>query len=320
MFAVHLDHVFGVVEYVNHADSGYMIADLAEQLGMYALPPFNQPGDPMVIQDVMAADLISINIGGNELLQPLLGLIEDFAVAEGPLEKLAIFEEIIGEPYYDDLMELLLADVPAFIQLYSAITAAESIDEAILLMKQTLGMEAVTLIKAAIADRAATMGTDATIAVSGLLAYIRGINPDAVIYINNLYNPIEFNESLHKMIDPVILSLNASIEAAVMAANDLGPEGVEFCYVVDVYEAFESYKNPVKNLVHGVPSEALVDISALLSYIEGIGKLILASADLPPLLHQTDRGYTVIFQEHKKRLTVPELTELILIELPVALP
>ncbi len=108
-----------------------------------------------------------------------------------------------------------------------------------------------------------------------IIGRIIELNPDADIYVNTVYNPFVNIPILHDAIDPFIQALNVAIEDY---ADDFDYK------VVDVYSAFQGYRNPKKL--------AVGDLSNLVEFI-------MDPTTVPVPLHPTDLGYKFIFNMHK---------------------
>lgn len=202
LFAAHLNRVFGEGDYNNLAEDGMTSDEL-----LYLL---TVPGDTKGVQAAVTdADIITISIGGNDLLgtfiQALLGVImddylnPDFSIDfDALLADLAMWEL---DPTTQPQFNLMIA------------TFAEEIPEIVTNHAENWGM---------------------------IISIIRTFNPDAEIYVNTVYNPFKFSQLLSAFADEAIQGLNLPI---TMCAQLYG------YHVVDVYSNFEAYNNPKKLIV-----------------------------------------------------------------------
>lgn len=197
----HFSRRFGAGEYYNVSRDGLRSEDL---LGALLVPE-----DPYGVQiAVMQADIITISIGGNDLLGPFLeelmnviekkytiyvdgiGLIIDYQALLKDFEEWE--DNPMTQPHFTDMIGKLSVQLPGIIEEFS----------------------------------------DNWYAIIGK---IRSLNPEAEILVNTVYNPLKFSNNLEGFASIPITAINASIyEWAV----------VYDYHVVDVYTRFERYNNP----------------------------------------------------------------------------
>ncbi|MBV1756479.1 MAG: SGNH/GDSL hydrolase family protein [Dethiosulfatibacter sp.] len=201
MFNAHLERKFGDGMYINLSADGVTSGGL-----LYAL---SYPGDPLGVQAaVYGADVITISIGGNDLLGPfqvaLNGFIAQFYSIPGGggainfeafMSDFAKWEmDQSTQPGFTAMLASLYSDWPDLVQNF-AVNWARIID------------------------------------------IIEDLNPDADIYVNTVFNPLKFSPALYEFADQAIQGLNIPIMS-------LAP--VYGYKVVDVYSKFSSYNNPKK--------------------------------------------------------------------------
>ncbi len=204
--------------------------------GFTAEELYRQVKDENYAQTVAAADVITINIGGNNILGAVLGLVKSLypdapdtldglnqAVNSDPSRIAAIMEKLKdpASPESKSLNLALIAGVSSFSLYYP------------LLMKE-----------------------------------VRTLAPNAEIYVNTLYSPVQKEQDLKLLLNPYIHSININIRS------------YQFRYqykVVDVYSAFSlTRKNVLDFNITGYPIN--VDI------------------------HPNDEGHLLIYNTLKLRL------------------
>lgn len=141
-----------------------------------------------------------------------------------------------------------------------------------------------------------------------ILIYIKTLNPDVIIYVNNLYNP--FNpyttpnptpNPIFDFADSYVKAMNTTTATVVTLLNDISPLTATI-FVVDIYSPFADFDHPVKEVVHWLP-ETFWEL--------GIAEL----EPLFPYLHPTNRGQKLIFTAHKDTLSMKNLHELLDMEI-----
>ncbi|SHJ08632.1 Lysophospholipase L1 [Dethiosulfatibacter aminovorans DSM 17477] len=77
-----------------------------------------------------------------------------------------------------------------------------------------------------------------------IISAIKTTNPTAQIYVNNFYNPFVYDEELHNFAELFIPDINTALKD-----GEISLIYGRLYYVVDVYTAFDGYRNP-KSLVN----------------------------------------------------------------------
>lgn len=172
MLNAHLERKFGEGMYINLSADGVNSDDL--------LAALMTPGDPFGVQAaVYDAAIITISIGGNDLLGPFLealgqvllnnyfdGYIVDF---EGFMSDFAEWElDPISQPQFSVMLAGLYVTLPELVG-------------------------------------------DFTYNWGLIIHQIRLLNPLADIYVNTVFNPLKFSPALYEFADPAIQGLNMSI-------------------------------------------------------------------------------------------------------------
>lgn len=123
-----------------------------------------------------------------------------------------------------------------------------------------------------------------------IIEEVRAINKtsdkNADIYVNTVYNPFINVPILHKAVDEHIQRLNAAIEENAEDNN---------YKVVDVYQAFEDYYNPQKPEL-GDLSNLAQFVQPIIVSGQVVSYKFDSDTDVVPVpLHPTNRGYKIIF-------------------------
>lgn len=201
-FNDHLSKVYGEGNYLKLAQNGLTSSDLLGSL--------LGPTDPYGVQAAVAdSDLITISIGGNDLLGPFL---------EGFIG--LVFDHYYSYPAGIDI-ESLMADLEGW--------QADPMNSDYQHFNALLYSLSTTAFPAGVSGFSANWPQT--------IARVKALNPDAAVYVNTVYNPFVNIPLLHDFADPFIQGLNAPI---IGCAEMYGYK------VVDVYSEFEEYGNPVK--------------------------------------------------------------------------
>ena len=212
LFSEHLTRKFGEVTYINLAEDGEKSEDLLMDL-IFSTDLQN---------DVAASDVITISIGGNDLLGPFLDAFErviewyytypDSSVDyESLLSDLAEWEmDPTTHPQFNEMLQVLSENMDNYFS-----------------------------------DFATNWGQ--------IIFLIRTLNSEADIYVNTVFNPLKFSPSLYEYVDPAIQGLNWAIYSFADSNN------YDFDYkVVDVYSKFKAYGNPKKLVVGDLSTLAIM--------------------------------------------------------------
>ena len=202
MLNTHFERKYGTGTYINLSADGVTSSEL--------LGALLHPTDIYGVQSaVYAADIITISIGGNDLLGPFVEAMGDVIFAfylipdngwfaidyEALLSDLAEWEmDPSTQPQFNQMLYDLAIDLPGYV-----------------------------------ADFAINWGQ--------IIHKVRLLNPDADIYVNTVYNPLKFSPILNQFADPAIQGLNLPI---------WGYAATYDYKVVDVYSKFALYNNPKK--------------------------------------------------------------------------
>jgi len=179
------------------------------------------PEDPFGMQAaVYSADVITISIGGNDLLGP-------FIEAMG---------EVIFEYYLIPDMGWGAIDFERLLSDLAQWEMDPSSQPQFNLMLANLSVALPGLVE----DFALNWGQ--------IIYQIRLLNTTADIYVNTVYNPLKFSPILNQFADQAIQGLNIPIIALATMYD---------YKVVDVYSKFESYNNPKKLAVGDLSTLAL---------------------------------------------------------------
>jgi lysophospholipase L1-like esterase len=196
LFNAHLTKVFGEGTYLNLSYDGATSKQL-----LWAL--YNSTD---LQTAVGASEVITISIGGNDLLGPFLeafgGVIflyymdpDNTVDFESLLSDLAEWElDPTTQPQFNMMLSDLMIEFPNFVYNFAT----------------NWGL---------------------------IISRIRALNPEADIYVNTVFNPLKFSQNLYQFADPAIQGLNVPI---------LFLAGTYDYKVVDVYSRFEEYRNPKK--------------------------------------------------------------------------
>ncbi|MBE0451326.1 MAG: SGNH/GDSL hydrolase family protein [Clostridia bacterium] len=202
LFNEHLNKKLGNEKYFNMSYDGATSEDLLISLN----DPFDYFGAQTAI---VASEVITISIGGNDLLGPFLealgGVVYNFYL----------------NPDYTVDFESLLADLSEW---ENDLTTHYQFNE----MLTGLSSELPGLVY--------NFTSNWVIIINR----IRELNPNADIYVNTVFNPLKFSPRLYQFADPAIQGLNVPIHYFA---------GIFDYKVVDVYSIFEAYGNPNRLVV-----------------------------------------------------------------------
>jgi len=199
----HFSRKFGEGEYLNLSADGIRSKDL-----MFSLLDSN---DTYGVQtEVQHADIITISIGGNDLLGPFL-------------EELQI---VIQKHYIISLEGTgLIINYPELLKDFEEWGQNPT--------KHIHFTEMMGKLSGKFPDIILSFQNNWRITIET----IKTINPDAEIIVNTVYNPFKFSEPLEAFSKGPIMAINTSIT---------GMSEFYGYQVVDVYTKFESYNNPQK--------------------------------------------------------------------------
>ncbi|MBF7097549.1 SGNH/GDSL hydrolase family protein [Alkalibacter mobilis] len=201
-FNEHLTRIYGEGVYLKLAQNGLTSSDLLGSL--------SDTDDAYGVQAAVgASNVITVSIGGNDLLSPFLEafgtlVIENYYIYPSGIDIQSLMADLEGwqenpsDPAYTHF-NVLLADLE--------VTFISAVEE--------FGL----------------------INWPSIIQNLRTINPSADIYVNTVYNPFVNVPILHDAVDIFVQGLNTSIK---------GYSGIYGYKVVDVYSKFEEYGNPIK--------------------------------------------------------------------------
>jgi lysophospholipase L1-like esterase len=212
MFNTHLERKFGPGLYINLSADGVTSDELLAAL-LY-------PGDPFNVQSaVSAADIITISIGGNDLLGPFQETLNGFIALNYTIPDGG------GAINFE-----------AFISDFTEWEMDQSAQPAITAMFAGLYSDWPGLVQ------------NFAMNWTQIIGIIRDLNPTADVYVNTVFNPLKFSPNLYQFADSAIQGLNLPI---------MGYAPVYGYKVVDVYSRFASYNNPKKLAVGDLSTLAL---------------------------------------------------------------
>lgn len=198
MFSNHLKSLnkYSSLVFLNKSQPGYTTTELLQQLM-----------NSSVQAELSNADIITISIGGNNLLSPFIAAIA------------AAFQ--------------LDPNSPTLINNIAAKIASDPNAAALILgrLQDPTDPLAVQL-NAALQAGVVKFASD----FPNIIAGVRGLAPNAKIYVNTLYNPFQVSDPLYSQYNTLISAINAGILAG----------GGTHYNVVDVAAIFSSYTGPVR--------------------------------------------------------------------------
>ncbi|MCD4713523.1 MAG: SGNH/GDSL hydrolase family protein [Clostridiales bacterium] len=210
LFSEHLTRKFGEVTYINLAEDGEKSEDLLMDLIFSTDLQY----------DVAASDVITISIGGNDLLGPFLDA----------------FKELIAQNYMIDEFTV------NYLKLFSDLAEWE--------MDPTTHPQFNGMLQG-LSENMDNYISDFANNWGQIIFLIRTLNSEADIYVNTVFNPLKFSPNLYEYVDPAIQGLNWAIYSLADSSN------YDFDYkVVDVYSNFKEYENPNKLIVGDLSSLA----------------------------------------------------------------
>lgn len=197
LFNKHLTRKFGEGTYLNMSYNGATSDDLS--MALYDL------SDSLGVQTaISASEVITISIGGNDLLGP-------FLVALGEV----VLNYYLNPDNTVDF-ESLLSDLSEWE--YDS-TTHNQFNEMLMGLSSELSI--------LVYNFTSNWGL--------IINRIRDLNPNADIYVNTVFNPLKFSPSLYQFADPAIQGLNQPIHLLADLYD---------YKVVDVYSMFEAFGNP----------------------------------------------------------------------------
>jgi len=204
--------------------------------GFTAEELYRQVKDRNYAELIHGADIITVNIGGNNILGAVVGLVKSL-YPEAPDTLEGLNQAVYTDP----------SRIAAILEKLKDPTSPES-------MALTLAL--------------ASGVTSFKLYYPLLLKEIRALAPDAEIYVNTLYSPVESDSDIAMLLNPYIHSINLSIRA------------YQFRYsykVVDVYSAFR------------ITAKKVVEFN-------------ITDDSFNVDIHPNDEGHSLIFRTLKLRL------------------
>lgn len=198
MFSNHLKSLeqYSSLIFVNESQPGFTTSDLLGQIST-----------PSVQADLLNADIVTISIGGNNLLAPFIAAIATGLKLDPASPTLIndIAEAIVKDPENAKLLLASLKDLnsPLAAQLNAGLQAGV---------------------------------TNFAGDFPKIIAAIRTLAPNSKIYVNTLYNPLPASDPLYNQYNALISTINSGI---------ISGSGILGYNLVDAAAIFSSYTGPV---------------------------------------------------------------------------
>jgi lysophospholipase L1-like esterase len=197
MFNTHLERKFGEGTYINLSQNGVTSDMILTDLSALLMGPYE---NQLVFRN---ADIITISIGGNDLLGPFMKeieqIIEDFYTKEGVIDYQSFMSDFtkwemdpLSQPQFNGMLVNLSAALPELVENFFENWAQ-------------------------------------------IIYIIKVLNPTADIYVNTVFNPLKFSPALYDFADPAIQGLN-------MFIMGLAPDRYKVVDVYTKFDTFNNPK------------------------------------------------------------------------------
>lgn len=249
MFSNHLKSLqpYTNLDFVNKSLPGYTTTELLQQIM-----------NPSVQAELSNANIITISIGGNNLLTPLIGTIA------------AAFQ-------LDPNSQTFIAELTAKI-------AGNPNDAALILGKlQDPTDPLAQMLNAGLQNGVAKFAAE----LPAIISTIRTLSPNSKIYFNTLYNPLPASDPLYSQYNALIGSINSGILAGSTAL---------IYNVVDVAAIFSNYTGPLPPVNFNLAKA--IAAAGIYAQNPGTPQGQAALSSIPTFLdpHPNDIGHQLIYR------------------------